>query len=418
MRIWLINPYGTIPGEAWRDYRYTTFGRSLAALGHDVTWWTSNFSHHFKKYRSRSLLDLDVCKNFKIRLVPTTRYTRNVSIARVFRDMVFAYRTFERGKMEVRPDLIISSEPPFNVGFAGIRLGGFHNSPVVVDQIDLWPELFVSALSPALNVAVRPIVRLLVAFRRMEYARAYGIIALAKPYLEAAGKGVDRVESKVKAVIYNGVDVDEIRQKMTNGSDSHGIGGLPKKGADRWGIFAGSLGPTYDIEVLLRAAPIIADSVGRFRLIVAGDGPLRETVERASVSRPDCVTFLGRLSHSDLCRVYAKSEVAIAAYGANTNVEMPDKFYDYTAAGLPIICSLRGEVAQIIRENGCGDSYKGGEVASLVECTKALLQDEARRMKMASASWAIGTWYDRGHQLGTLRKVVAGAPIPKGLLYV
>ena len=23
MKIWLINPYGTLPGEGWRDWRFT-----------------------------------------------------------------------------------------------------------------------------------------------------------------------------------------------------------------------------------------------------------------------------------------------------------------------------------------------------------------------------------------------------------
>jgi hypothetical protein len=39
--IWLFNPYGPIPGEAWRDYRFTMIAETLAAEGHHVIWWTA-----------------------------------------------------------------------------------------------------------------------------------------------------------------------------------------------------------------------------------------------------------------------------------------------------------------------------------------------------------------------------------------
>ena len=37
MNIWLINPYEPIPGEAWRDYRFTIIAETLARHGHQVT---------------------------------------------------------------------------------------------------------------------------------------------------------------------------------------------------------------------------------------------------------------------------------------------------------------------------------------------------------------------------------------------
>ena len=52
MKIYLSNPYGTIPGENWREYRFFLLATSLAEKGHDVVWFTSTFSHHFKIQRS------------------------------------------------------------------------------------------------------------------------------------------------------------------------------------------------------------------------------------------------------------------------------------------------------------------------------------------------------------------------------
>ena len=77
MTIWLLNPYGPIPGEGWREYRYTMIGEALAANGHTVVWWAANFSHHFKRFRSPSWQDRHVSPGFAIRLVPTSVVSRN-----------------------------------------------------------------------------------------------------------------------------------------------------------------------------------------------------------------------------------------------------------------------------------------------------------------------------------------------------
>ena len=75
MRVWLINPYGPIPGEGWRDYRFTLAARALAARGHDVTWFTAAFDHHTKRMRTAAPPGIE--------LIETPAYSRNISLARL-----------------------------------------------------------------------------------------------------------------------------------------------------------------------------------------------------------------------------------------------------------------------------------------------------------------------------------------------
>ena len=55
------------------------------------------------------------------------------------------------------------------------------------------------------------------------------------------------------------------------------------------------------------------------------------------------VLYLGKLKPESLSYLYNKSDVGLSIYTEISNVEMPDKFYDYTAAGLPVINSLKKE---------------------------------------------------------------------------
>ena len=80
MDVWLVNPYGPIPGEGWRDYRFTLVARALARRGHNVTWWTAAFSHQTKEFRSRDWASRSVDERFTIELVPTPSYSRNICL--------------------------------------------------------------------------------------------------------------------------------------------------------------------------------------------------------------------------------------------------------------------------------------------------------------------------------------------------
>ena len=87
--IWLINPYGPIEGENWREYSFNQFGKYLANKGFKTIWWTATFSHHFKRKRANGWKDINVSKYFTIRLVPTTSYKKNFGIGKIYKDFVF-----------------------------------------------------------------------------------------------------------------------------------------------------------------------------------------------------------------------------------------------------------------------------------------------------------------------------------------
>ena len=115
-KIWLVNPYGPIEGENWREYSFNQFGKHLSQNGFEVIWWTANFSHHFKKYRSESWRDVRVNDNFIIRLVPTNSYKKNIGFGRFRKDFMFGTNALKRFKTEDKHNLIIAAENPICIG--------------------------------------------------------------------------------------------------------------------------------------------------------------------------------------------------------------------------------------------------------------------------------------------------------------
>jgi len=407
MNIWLINPYGPIPSEAWRTYCFSLIADALTSEGHEVVWWTSNFAHHFKKFRSDGWTDIEVSKGFRIRLVPTTSYRRNIGFGRLFRDVVFAFRTYNRGRSEPRPDLIIHSESPLTFGYAGQRLADFHNCPSIYHQMDLWPELIIKSVPQKLRSVLKAALWPVYASRKRTYSRLSATTALAKTYLEAVFDVSPLMRDKPNAVIYNGIDVEEFRVKM-QASEVPTSRFPAKREGDVWAVFAGSLGPSYDIGVMCEVACSLAAMESGIYIVIAGDGPLRSFVQETvrGTSGPANLFYVGQLSPSELASLYSRCDVGLCAYSRSSNVEMPDKIYDYTAAGLPIVVSLRGEVADIVASERIGFSYEAGSAADLMRKLLELTSDVNAMNLMSKASRKLGMQFDKNVQYRKLVDVV------------
>lgn len=395
LRIWLFNPYGPLPGEGWREYSYVTIGSALAAAGHDVIWWTSNFSHHFKTFRSGDWEDRILSSGLVLRLVPTPGYRRNISPGRFWRDIVFGWRAYRRARTLPPPDVILTSEPATMGGLAGVRLATKTGATLLYDQMDLWPELMVQSLPPR----ARPIGHLLFApiyrIRRTMFDKLDGAMALAKPYLTSILDELPVNRSIPSLVVYNGIDVPTFRRVMQQPLPD--AMALAFDGPGLKAIFAGSLGPSYDVGPMIDAASAMERAGSDTTIYIAGDGPERPKIE-AAAARCANLVYLGKLAPDMLPRVYGRCDVGLSCYSASSNVEMCDKFYDYTAAGLIVVNSLQGEVRDWIEGSGLGMQYRAGDAASLTQALVAIEKDPEQAAQLRQASWNIGMQFNKDTQ--------------------
>lgn len=406
MKIWLINPYGPIPSEGWRDYCYTMMGRALADAGHDVVWWTSSFSHHFKRFRCDGWADVAAGERFTIRLVPSPGYQRNIGVGRILRDLVFSWRTYRRARGLERPDLIVYSESPLSLGYAGQKLAAAFDCPVIYHQMDLWPELIVAAFPKPLRAMAALAFAPVYARRRQVYRQLSAATGLASRYLDVVLREAPALRQQPHAVVYNGIDVTAFRQAMSQPSAP--LPGLPdKRPADVWAVFAGSLGPSYDIPTLWRAAQQLESSDSPVHIVIAGDGPYRQELEHRCASPSNTrLHYLGKLAPSQLAVLYAQCDIGLCAYSDHSNVEMPDKIYDYTAAGLPVINSLKGEVSDVIRQQAIGLQYRAGDVGDLLHQLRSISDDRSALAAMAERSRRQGAVYDQHVQYAKMTELI------------
>ena len=419
LSIWIVNPFDDIPGEGLPPLRFWSLCRVLAGRGHDVTWWTADWSHRRKAMRTAPLQIRDD-EGFAVRLVAVRPYARNVSLARLGSHRDFG-RTFERlasesiaaGHLE-RPDVILASLPPLEGPEASLRVARRLDAALVVDLMDVWPETFARLLPGPrwIRERIAPLVLgPMYARRRALLAGADAVSSCAETFLETLAGEIPA--DAPRHVCHHGAwlpefpppprCVDEVPADATPGGASAGTpggasagtaggvstgaagGATATPGSPRplECVYAGSLEAGQDLDTLVAAARLLSDRGVSATLHVAGTGRLRPQLEAAAASSGGTcrVRCHGLLDRGGYVKLLAACDVGLVCVKPESLVAVPYKACDYAAAGLAIVNGLPGELGRLLDAHRAGLSYVAGDAESLAAAIGTLAGD--RRLLLA-----------------------------------
>lgn len=132
-------------------------------------------------------------------------------------------------------------------------------------------------------------------------------------------------------------------------------------------LYVGRLSPEKGIEDLLKAGEILAQSDHDFRLIVAGDGPLAD-----SLPRPPWVDYLGAVHHDELGSLYTSACALVVpsrreAYGLIVKEALQ--------FGLPVVATEIVPTAKELCDHGWNIT-KAGDIAALARAMGTALSSD------------------------------------------
>jgi glycosyltransferase involved in cell wall biosynthesis len=372
MRIWVTEIGEPLPFE--KNARLLRYGMLLplwAKLGHDVTWWTSSFSHANRTFVRRSDSD-EVWKDVRIKVLHGPGYRSSVSLKRVWHQTHFARRFAEESLREEKPDVILSPIPTLEVSRKTIGFGEKYNVPVFVDIRDEWPEEFLDLFPQSL----RPLGRLALwkSFSDMSYIckRATGIIGTGQKFLEYGLKYAQRQPRPQDAIFPFGYQEPEYSKEQLETEKNWWIG-QGVKSNHFLVVFFGTIGNFFDLKTVVEAAKNIEGSVP-IQFVICGNGSRLLELKNYAQDVSN-VLFPGWVNGVQISSLMAMAQVGIAPYKLGARMSLPNKPIEYLAGGLPVVSSLPGELEHLIKEFDCGRFYRADNSESLISILKELISN-------------------------------------------
>jgi glycosyltransferase involved in cell wall biosynthesis len=153
--------------------------------------------------------------------------------------------------------------------------------------------------------------------------------------------------------------------------------------------FVGSLKPWHGLPILTEAFAQLRQRVPQAKLLIVGDGPERENLVRELAARGlDAHTqFTGAVNPDEVPQLLAAMDVAVAPYAAQSNFYFsPLKVYEYMAAGLPVVVSRIGQLADLINTGVNGILCPPGDAIALADALEKLWRSPNLRHNLGQAA--------------------------------
>ncbi|MBM3496353.1 MAG: glycosyltransferase family 4 protein, partial [Armatimonadetes bacterium] len=313
-----------------------------------------------------------------------------------------------RAALGGRHDVIYTVTPPIMIGLAARRVAQVHRVPWVANVQDLFPQCMV-------DLGILRGRRMIRMFERMErtlYRTATAITVMSegnRQFVIGRGGDPDRVH-----VAPNWVDTASFAPGGPRGSfrHEHGLGDAFLV------VFAGTMGFSQGLDVVIEAARLTQGEEGLIWLMVGG-GAERGRLAAAADGLTN-VRFLPMqpkekypsvLADADICLVTLRPEVATPT--------VPSKIGTIMAAGRPLIASIpaTGDAKRMIEESGGGVVVPPADARALAEAVVALKQDRDALARMGNSGRAYAEKHLSRESCVTLvenvLKRVTGAAIPR-----
>jgi glycosyltransferase involved in cell wall biosynthesis len=244
-------------------------------------------------------------------------------------------------------DVLFATTTPLTAGIPGIFARWLRGKPFVFEVRDLWPEL-----PRAMGVIRNPLVLWAMGVLEwISYHSAHRLIGLSPGIVQGIAH---RVGAKERiALVPNGCDL----AVFTDAPDAWRPGQV--RATDLLAVFAGTHGLANGLDAVLDAA-VELKRRGRddIKLLLIGEGKLKPSL-RARAQREELtnVVFHDPVNKARLAGLMAATDVGLQClanvpafyYGTS-----PNKFFDYIAAGLPVLNNYPGWLAEQIIQNDCG----------------------------------------------------------------
>ncbi|HLG20637.1 MAG TPA: glycosyltransferase family 4 protein [Bdellovibrionota bacterium] len=354
-------------------------------MGHDVTWWASNFSHSTKRF----ICEGDRVENWKgvrLRILKGLKYRRSVSFQRFRYQAHFARRFYAEALKESSPDIIVSPIPTLEAAEMATRFALERHIPIVTDIRDEWPEDLARLAPRPFRGLARFVLRDYYRKARFVCSSVNAIFGISERQLNYGISLSNRPRNEFDHVIPIGYSAETYSPAVIETE----IRKWRELGVSEGSFvccFFGTIGHFFDLETVIQAAKVL-EKKHPIQFVLCGDGSRLEHYRRMA-SNVRSVLFPGWVKGPQISALMSISHLGLAPYAAEAEtMSLPNKPFEYMAAGLPVVSSIRGELESLLAKHGCGVTYQADSVEQLCAVLSLLLRSSQKRGQMGVSAKA------------------------------
>lgn len=262
-------------------------------------------------------------------------------------------------------DLILVYEPsPVTVGLPAIVLKRLKRLPIMFWVQDLWPE----SLSAAEAVSSERILNLVARVVRFIYKRCDRILVQSRAFTPR----VESLGAKPEDIRYFPNWAEELYKPLELEGDAPEHNEIPQGFRI---IYAGNVGAAQSFETILAAADKLKD-YSDIRWMIFGEGRMQEWVRGRirNMGLETTVHLLGSRPMEKMPGYFSLADALLVSLRKAPifSLTIPSKIQSYLASGRPILASLDGEGARIVREAEAGTVAPAQDADALAEAALKL----------------------------------------------
>ncbi len=376
MRITYIHQHFRTPGMAGGIRSYE-FARRLVERGHEVHLITAEAN----AVRPRISTEAGIVVHWlPVSYDNTMSYRRRIGAFLGFAGQAAVVA----GRL--RHDLVFATSTPLTVAIPGVYAALRRRVPMVFEVRDLWPEVPI-----AMGVLRSPVTRW--AAHRLEawaYRRSAHVVTVSRGIADSIRR---RFPGVPVTVVPNGAD-----RELFAGADRAGAAlrrATPWLGDRPMILYAGTVGVANGVDYLVRMAARLAVTDPDVRIVIVGDGRMRDDVRRLAAE----LGVLGRslflldpVTKAEVVAYYAACDLAtcLTVNVPELSSDSSNKFFDAFAAGRPVAVNHAGWGADLLASTGAGLVLPEDDPDGAAAAVAAFLRDPAACARARAASGALG----------------------------
>lgn len=250
-----------------------------------------------------------------------------------------------------KTNIVYASSTPLTVGFLGVAFKKWLGKPFVFETVDLWPDVPIQMGI----IKNKWLIRQLQFAEKWFYKEAKNIICLS--------------EGMKEVIITKGIQTSKIHVVPNGTNPSLFVPTINKKKAKLDVVldpnsfivmYAGTVGEANGLTFLMEVALEIQQlGYEKISFLVIGNGNnLFKVRAHASALGVTNVHFINEVAKENVIPYFQAADLGATIFAPSPilNTNSANKFFDYLAAGLPVLINYKGWQADYLQHYQCGFS--------------------------------------------------------------